>query len=122
MLAALRLIHRGLKRQCSVTLVNTRIPPGRNPVPHAGVADLFGGVRLGLVSGGAEEPRIGVAREVCSIKFTRRALLPFYVATAEALDGEGDFSIRCVVQSEGGADVRDFWFWGFANPHSVNSF
>jgi hypothetical protein len=117
LLDGLRLVARGIEETVSIDLRTDPIEKGRNPVSGRGVKQMF--EKVVLKSERAAQPiRAVVKGAAITLHFCEQSQPVLGFAIVEAIDGEGDISIPI---SMNGATSR-MWFWGYSNPHGVNSF
>lgn len=121
--AAFRQVARGGSTTAEVQLRADTIWPERNPVAENGISSIFETLTLEHATYRKKENVIPL--QVSSVGHNARVrfseadkpILGF--ALLELLDGEGDFNLRVI--DEAGQPTR-LWFWGYSNPHGVNSF
>ena len=118
----LRSLHRGLKRTTSVALVTLPIPPGRNPVGGQGIARIYSKLVLSIATKDEAQIEIRPLDGICWIRLGVSALPKFFLAISEAHDGEGDFSLQVTEGKRLKSVGCNIWFWGYSNPHGVNTF
>lgn len=116
-LRAFRRVARGVEDRAKVELRTEPIQRGRNPVADRGVKEMYQWLHL-VRDGDSDEVRIQPRRREVELHFGYDAVPKFGYALVEAVDGEGDFSITVL---SGRAETR-LWFWGYSNPHAVNTF
>jgi hypothetical protein len=121
--AAFRRVARGIAENAEVELRTDPIPPDRNPVVDRGISSIFEKLTFERVIVGKGEaippPRISDRGRAAQMQFSELTKAMIGFALCELLDGEGDFNIRVVDDTN---QMTRLWFWGYSNPHGVNSF
>lgn len=125
LLQAVRVVTRGGLRSPTIPLVSSAFRSGRAPV-RTGVVKMFEGVRVSITTKQSTQDigiRAAFRKDTISIRCTDEGLRNLYVCVCEAMEGEGDFSLRCGLSQDAGKDTdHRIWFWGFANIHGANGF
>ena len=93
------------------------MPRDRNPVAKRGVKQIFETLSFRRDVTATDVRVLANAGDV-TFSFSERHKANIGFSIMEAIDGEGDYSIAV---SFNNAPSR-LWFWGYSNPHGVNSF
>jgi hypothetical protein len=121
--AAFRQVARGGSATADVELRTDTIPPERNPVAENGISTVFATLTFEHVLRRMRENdiplQVSAVGRNARVRFSQADQASLGFALLELLDGEGDFNLRVI--DEAGRPTR-LWFWGYSNPHGVNSF
>lgn len=117
LLDAMRLVVRGLEDEAAVELRTDPIEKDRNPVRDRGVRQIFERIVVRR-DPNALQLRSEIEERRLIVYVGERTKAIFGFALVEAIDGEGDFHVPI---SAGEVSAR-LWFWGYSNPHGVNTF
>jgi hypothetical protein len=119
---AFRQVARGGSDSADVELRTEAIPLDRNPAAEFGVVGIHEVLTIERLASRRSDPlplRIMSVEQTVRLQFSDATKPVLGFALLELLDGEGDFYIN--VEDASGA-ARRLWFWGYSNPHGVNSF
>ena len=116
-LDALRLVVRGIEEEASVALRTDPIERSRHPVYGLGVERIFEQIVVRR-DRNASSLRAEIEERQLVVYVGESSKAIFGFAIVETIDGQGDFYVPISV----GEVSSRLWFWGYSNPHGVNSF
>jgi len=117
-----RYLHNRWRNRLSIALESEPIPAGRHPIRRLGVNKIYEILQVSFTPEDKQHIELVTKGNKCHIIVSKKTLPILFIETYDAYKGDGDSEIEVVDRSGSKPVQRWLHFWGYANPHGVNTF